>query len=412
MTGPEIVVDTVRLRGSHAGRLARVAARALPTALERALADLEDVQVASMEVVLDLDPDEYDDETLAVLWADLIRAGLVADGARSRSEAAAAAAAVGEPAAPSAPVEDLLLVVRSWLRLEPAARPSIPAALLALGDPARADRVALALGTDDWRRLVVALRTTLGARAVPATDRTAADRAPEDESSAPGRHPSTPRADVGYTTDAPVSAGVAGGVDDVPAPEAAGDDAGGGRLLHVLHTLGELHSGGLTPLDPATITRAAGLVLLYPWLADHCRSAEELHPGIDQYDVREAALAAVVGDPAAVDDPLVRLLAGRPEPWPEEARARTALARQEDVDASAGRVLASFAALLPGFERSSSGFVRDAWVVRTGLLDTALSPVRLTAATHPLDVLLPLLPYPMGLLKLPWSPALTVRFRP
>ncbi len=75
-------------------------------------------------------------------------------------------------------------------------------------------------------------------------------------------------------------------------------------------------------------------------------------------------------------------------------------------------MLASFTALLPGFERSSTAFVRDAWVVRYGVLDADRDPVTLTAATHPLDVLLPLLPYPIGLFKLPWSVALTVRFRP
>ena len=65
----------------------------------------------------------------------------------------------------------------------------------------------------------------------------------------------------------------------------------------------------------------------------------------------------------------------------------------------------------PGFERSSESFVRASWIVRAGLLDTDRDPVLLTAATHPLDVLLPRLPYPVGLLKLPWSPPVTVRFR-
>ena len=79
---------------------------------------------------------------------------------------------------------------------------------------------------------------------------------------------------------------------------------------------------------------------------------------------------------------------------------------------NAERVLASFASLLPGFGESSAEFVRSEWIRRTGLLDADLDPARLTAATHPLDVLLGRLPYPLALFKLPWSPALTVRFRP
>ena len=40
------------------------------------------------------------------------------------------------------------------------------------------------------------------------------------------------------------------------------------------------------------------------------------------------------------------------------------------------------------------------------------APVRLTAATHPLDVVLSRLPYPVGLFRLPWAPPVHVRFQP
>ena len=78
---------------------------------------------------------------------------------------------------------------------------------------------------------------------------------------------------------------------------------------------------------------------------------------------------------------------------------------------SATRVLAAFAALLPGFEQSTAAFVRQSWIARLGLLDLDREPFLLTAAIHPLDVMLPRLPYPVGLIKLPWSPPLSVRFR-
>jgi hypothetical protein len=129
--------------------------------------------------------------------------------------------------------------------------------------------------------------------------------------------------------------------------------------------------------------------------------------------VREAALAAVVDpdDPTFADDPLVRLLAGYHAGHEVEPRVRTPLSGAREIAESAGGVLAGFTALLPGFERSSEAFVRASWVARAGLLDTDRDPVLLTAATHPLDVLLPRLPYPVGLLKLPWSAPVSVRFR-
>lgn len=404
----DIVVDTLRLRGWHARRLARVAARALPAALERALADVGDVEIAGVHVVLDLDPDEHDDETLAVLWADLIRASLV--GRETPTTAEQRSAAAGGSSTPTeGPAVDPDAIARAWLSLPESARTSVPAALLlVLGDQPGAVRVASALGPTEWRRLVAALRQVLPGLA---EEDAATEPLPAGEASASGPWSAVVTGDA--VTD---ETGTPPGNDGDSLPDAASVTAATAEvqraadLVAVLDSLRELHAGTMTPLDPAAVTRFAGLVLLYPWLADHCRFAEELHPGLDQYDVREAALAAVVADPSAADDPLVRLLAGQVgEP---EVRERSPLPRQDEVDRSAERVVASFAALLPGFERSTPGFVRDAWLLRLGVLDTERAPMMLTAATHPLDVLLPLLPYPMGLFKLPWSPALTVRFRP
>ena len=80
----DVAIDTLRIRGPGARRLAAVAARALPAALERALADVADITVDTVEVTLALDPDGYDDETLAILWADAIRAGVLAAGRDAR----------------------------------------------------------------------------------------------------------------------------------------------------------------------------------------------------------------------------------------------------------------------------------------------------------------------------------------
>src|SRR6478609_11827054 len=74
----------LRLRGPGAPRLARVAATTLPAALDRALADVGDVRLEHVAVTLDLSVDDYDDETLAVLWAEAIRTQLLADGGGRR----------------------------------------------------------------------------------------------------------------------------------------------------------------------------------------------------------------------------------------------------------------------------------------------------------------------------------------
>jgi hypothetical protein len=412
----DVAVDTLRLRGPHARRLAAVAARALPAALERAMAGVGDVRLDRVEVSLDLDPADYDDETLAILWADAIRARVLATTPSPRpptrlAPSVTAAAPVRTPA----PAE-VLAEVRDWLAAAgrpPLRRPSIlPAAVVALGDPVVARAVRAVAGPGEWARLLAALDNAL---------RTTETVAPEGEDP-----PLTVESEVTEPA-APAPVAPSG-----PVAGAAGAwvPARGERVavLDMLAALAELTAAHAGPADPATVaatvtpavgvdlatvTRSAGLVLLYPWLADHCRQAQALHPDLDGLDVREAALAAIVdpADPTLADDPLVGLLAGRLDA-PVERRVRVELDRQDEVAASGARVLASFAVLLPGFGNSTGMFVRDSWIRRLGVVHRDRDPALLVAATHPLDVVLPLLPYPFGLVKLPWSPPLSVRFAP
>jgi hypothetical protein len=161
-------------------------------------------------------------------------------------------------------------------------------------------------------------------------------------------------------------------------------------------------------LDSAALTSAAGLVLLYPWLSDHLRAAEALHPRLDPAPVRARALEAVLGWPSeGGQDPLIALLAGMDSP-----AAVGPLVQDGLIVDSAHRILQSFAALLPGFAASSPGFVQREWISRLGVIDTDQRPILLTAATRPLDLVLDALPYPLGLIALPWCPPISVRFRP
>ncbi len=401
----DVAVDTLRLRGPGAARLTRVAATGLPAALERALSDLDDLAVDRIVVTLELDVDQYDDETLAILWADAIRVQVLAvrrgHARPSRRDPDQVAAT-----APLRSTAGVWATARTWLAAG-ADGVALPQALLALGDPTMARAVAASAGPVEWPRLVRALDRLLdpppaGAGAIDAPEREPRVGDPSEPSPPGTTHPPGAEQPIGPQPE------------PRPVRAAGPPEPGEVRVVERLGVLAELAADRADAVDLATLTRAAGLVLLYPWLADHCRRAEGLHPGLDPVDVREAALAAVAGpdDPGLLDDPLVALLAGRPDRSVPERRDRAPLSREAEVAESASGVLRSFAALLPGFEASSPAFVRDCWVLRTGLLDADRDPVQLTATTHPLDVLLPLLPYPVGLVKLPWSAPVSVRFRP
>lgn len=401
----DVAVDVLRLRGPGAHRLARVAATTLPAALDRALAGVSDVRLEHVSVTLDLSVDDYDDETLAVLWAEAIRTQVLADGGGRGDVVAPGGDAAGSRRSPSrtSPV-DVAVAAQLWTAMAGPRPATLPSAVLSLADPQLAATARARLTDSEWNALVDTIERALAPQA--GSGRAAGtDATPSRSGSDPPQSRVAPAPDDAPTGDAPEPEDVAPTTAPRPVREA--------EVLARLAAVAQVAPESGAPVVLADLTRAAGIVLLYPWLADHCRRAEALHPRLDPVDVREAALAAVVDpdDPSLADDPLVRLLAGRAPDVGVEPRARMPLSGAREIAESAHGVLAGFSGLLPGFERSSEAFVRASWVVRAGLLDTDRDPVLLTAATHPLDVLLPRLPYPVGLLKLPWSPPVTVRFR-
>ncbi|KQY42949.1 contractile injection system tape measure protein [Cellulomonas sp. Root137] len=407
----DVVVDRLRIRGGDARRLATVAARTLPGALDRALADLADVELDRLTVLLP-DPGDHDDATLAILWADGIRQAALAAGARLRARAADDGDPAGEgtdplPAADGTPpvraAPDLAALadaVSAWLAAG-SGTPMPPGLVGALTEPDVAAAVLRLVGPERARTLVAALERAAGRLrfGLPGTGPGAAPTVAPPGRPVPARAgepaPATERGD-----DIP---------DDTVTTTAAHTVAAAARALHAL-------SGPVaTDADvvPTGVTRCAGLVLTYPWLVDLCRLASDLHPGAEPSHARRVALAALADpdDPDLVDDPLVRFLAGAPQDA-APAAVLVPLGRADEVRAAADDVLHRFVALLPGFEGSSDGFVRASWLLRAGLLDVDHDPAVLVARTAPLDVVLPLLPYPLGVLRLPWTPVLSVRFRP
>jgi hypothetical protein len=365
-----------------------------------------------------------------VLWADHIRHAAIAAGARPRSgarhpsgrergpgttlssahpEAPAASAVLGERATTPVPsAASIAAVARAWLDAGAERTGAVPVVLAGLAEPGRAAEVASALGADDTDRLAQALARAAAGR------RSTGSALPDDPSpSGTGDHPSTATAHVSADT-----SGAARAAADDHLARVAGD------VRPVLALVADAE-GPAAVADLTGTTRVGGLVLLYPWLAQLCTEMGTLHPGLDPAAVRRLTLARLA-DPTstpgtagttatadvadAADDPLVLLLAGCPEDAPPRGQMR-ALDHAVQVAEATDRVLTSFASLLPGFEGSSLDYIRDAWVARPGVLDTGRDPVQLLAATSPLDVVLPLLPYPVGLFRLPWTPPITVRFR-
>lgn len=169
---------------------------------------------------------------------------------------------------------------------------------------------------------------------------------------------------------------------------------------------------GRTPAsapDARVASLVAGLGLLWPWLATHLEATADRLARLDPVEARRLALAALVPDlQAAVDDPVVCLLAGDDvdhEPSLVVVTERELRLAAEGADA----VLDGFAAALPGFAGSTPEFVRRNFLVRAGVVEPTVDPVTIRLAPLPLDPVLSLLGYPIGTFRLPWSRPIALR---
>lgn len=415
----DALVETVRLRGPHAARLARVAAAHLPAALDRALSGLAPGRVDNINVTLDFDIDGIDDETIAAIWAHEVLVEV------ARHLPTAMPADPGDPgdAAPRSAsaavvtVEEALAAALLWLAT-PTPRGPVPVAALTLAAIVADNPDAAWTRTARVRSTIRDLDKAMARPRLVVHNPSAVTPVEAPTGRPPWEPPTVGPNQANNVTETPPAQRsptsalpTAGGASRADQPEDASFTEATRRLTVLTELVGGAHDAARS-LDVNDLTTAAGLAVIYPWLADVCRVAESLHPGLDPAEVRTYALAALVdpADEALTDDPLVRVLAGvRPE---SAAAGRIRLPQADAVIAEADRALESFASLLPGFESSSPEFVRREWMVRAGLLEQDRDPIRLTAASHPLDVVLTRLPYPVSLFKLPWSHPIIVRFRP
>lgn len=216
------------------------------------------------------------------------------------------------------------------------------------------------------------------------------------------------RASAPSPTDVPTAAPST--PDDGSARQAPLPATGGPTRRTDESTRDDAESSDVEDVESAWWTRAGGLVLLYPWVADLL--ADDVPVGAELAH-RTWSLAAVISpeeETLRLADPLVRVLAGddpalRPPNLPPPENL-------ERLRKAAEGVVRSFAGCLPGFEESTSEYLRRFVLERVGLV-AALPEggygVRLEPM--PLDAILSRLPYPLGPFRFAWTEQIAVELR-
>ncbi len=392
-------------------RLETVARGRLPAALDRQLGASPSIELDRVTVRLDVDPLALDDETLATLWAGRIRDGILAasrhEGAPARRDAPSWSVLDGrdvdrEPIAPDGP-------------LVPTARRVIAGDRIAALAIARAvERGPETVAAELAGGLAPGERRALVARLVAEASRLQSRRR-DPSGDGPGRagRPPRERAVAGATV---VRAGRSWpAVLDRASRRLAAADRAAARAARPADGARGLRSGVVRSArprptaEPGLRTTVAGIALLWPWLASTLPAAVARLPDQRPADARRLALAALVQDePAAVDDPLVLLLAGddpTADPSVIVVTPGELAAAAEDVVAT----LDGFAEALPGFAGSSPDFLRREFLVRPGRLGRIGDEVTIDLAPLPLDPAAARLPYPIAAFRLPWTPPIRAR---
>jgi hypothetical protein len=400
----EVVIERLRIACRSAAddggealrlrlRLESIARRHLPRALERSVPWAAVGAVNAVQVVLDVDTRDYDDVTLALLWADRIRQRLLA--------------VPGPPVSPGTAASGRTQVVgadaqRPLSELLRGDDPETVALRALAGDEAALATLLAACSRPGDRAAVLdALHRALRPFVVGLLEQreTAAGRG--GDARAAGADSGSERF-VDRTMDRPPTPG------QVPAASETTSTAPGAR--------GRQDTGAAAAGEPSPeraragaghVTSVGGLVLLWPWLGGFLEWATADHADLDDITVRRLALARLVPELKGADrDDLVRCLAG--DDLHEQAAPLDRLCLRAEVDDAAAGVLRAFAAVLPGFERSSLDYLRRELVRRPGLLDVDAEPARLVLPPMPLDPVLAFLPYPLGIVRLPWTSALAI----
>ena len=399
-------------------RLERVARSELGRALDGQVVVDAPVRLGRLTVRLDLDPDDYDDRTLAILWAARIHEAIVA-----ATDAQTTWATNGRPADSDAmPVDERDLDASGPALGEPLPRLARRAIL---GDAAAATAIARAIQADP-AGAGRELRTALSAPGRRALLRMLEGRGAGGRSRgnrmfpappAPGRRREVGRSEPRTAARHPARMSWTARLAIAGRRWLTGQS---GRAAvgvvpprsHVPTRPKPDRRGLATPVDLRFGSQVAGLGLLWPWLTAQLEAAADRLRRLDPAEARRLALAALVpGRPAAVDDPVIRLLAGDD---PSTDPSLIVVTEGEALLAAEGAagVLNAFAAALPGFAGSTQDFVRREFLVRAGVVDPAVDPVTVKVAPMPLDPALSRLRYPIGAFRLPWTRPIALRLEP
>lgn len=408
-----ITIDRLRVRCRTADRevadgltrrLVGIAQHLLPEALDARLGSSAGIS-EQLRVRLDFDPRDYDDATVAALWADRIaraftRTSPSADRTDDRSAAsvvgemmdgepgvAASSNVVNEPGrdAEATPVDDAL-------RLIPLAGSPDPDGVRHLGGLTEAEarvswlqRVATIGGSDLWDDLISVAEGSLGLPLAMLDFSSAARLISEHEAAwqavveAFGAGPAT---DVSVT--APCRP-------DSPRPVRAA-----GRMVP--------EETSPPPADAAVPakSRVGGIVLFYPWLRNALEDVTERF-GVDPPAARLVALVELSGDVTATGDPLLGVLAGADAGLPA---VEIGLDGRTWLEQWAEHLYGRLAGDLRGFETSSRIYLQRELIERHAVMTLADEAVHLRLAPRPLDLALTRYPYPRSSFRLPWTPPL------
>jgi len=393
-------------------RLERVARSELGRALDAQVAVDAPVSLGRLTVRLELDPDDYDDRTLAILWAGRIREAIAA-------ATNAASTATGRTSPVDAPSPDdhgnegargldelLPPLARRAILGDAAAATAIARAIRA--DPARVGReLRTALSAPERRALLRMLEGGgAGGRGRPLR--------PFPGPPVSGRLRSVRRSEPRTATRLPAHMSWTAGLVIASRRWLAGRsrEAAIGLIpprTHVPARPKPARRGLATPADRRLRSQVAGLGLLWPWLTAQLEAASDRLRRLDPAEARRLALAALVpGMSAAVDDPVIRLLAGD-DPATDPSLIVVTEGDLLLAAEGAAEVLEAFGAALPGFAGSTQDFIGHEFLVRVGVVNPADDPVTVTAAPLPLDPALTQLRYPIAAFRLPWTRPVTLR---
>lgn len=406
------VIDRIRIKPGNAPggvgramRLERVARHHLGGALDRAFAQVSnadtDIRIERIVVRLPVEPNELDDDALATLWAALIRDVVCCNERRDCTSppTETSATAEGSGATPSVSLDSVVVALLDW-----AQRGSVlPAAIV------DAVRGSLDLCAEVLNRLPESIRPSALTILQEIRDNTSFSESPTivyDTADEP-HSPANVHHD-GAGASSPIGDDVLNS-DSMPSePPAIGE-----KESRAIESTARRPMRVPDPGTPATpVTSIGGLVLLQHRLQEFLATIQTVEGNLSPVSARLVGLAALAeaggkeGD--ALGDPLVHLLAGDPN-WCTPEQRVCLPADPATATALATQLLHAFALDLPGFERSTPGFIFNEWIRRRAvILDGSSDRVAMKLSRKPLDLMLGLLPYSIASLRLPWAPTIVI----